>query len=469
MKNFVNRPVPRLARYELLLKGIMEASTEGHEDHESIPQVIEVIKSLLKETEPGVTSANQKVELWRYNSNLVFKPGEVVDMDLLAENRSLIYTGKLLRQPDTGFEWSGWSELGDEKVEREGWDYKVALARQPPSICVAEADFIIQPIPLDLLTLANFTDSPTQRGTGLLRGFGGGKGDAAQVNTPGVNSEPVTDSRAVYPCTILHTGRLGGLYTVYAESTQARSDWKEKLQEAIGLRKVVQESNKVFEVETLSSDTFVVPSMLSPPGNQSWNTEIAFTGKVTCSVPFTTADGRALVAVGCAEGVWIGYRHDSRSMRRVLHLKVVTQCAMLEDFGIFLVLADKALVPSSPNSANTSLQKLNGYKDVHFSSVGSLGGRTLVIYMKKKGLDSVFRVLEPVVGKINERTKAPVSLSSRLGWRQPRSEWVRIYRDFFLPSESYDLIFLKARIAIFCTKGFEIMDLSGSVFLSSYL
>jgi hypothetical protein len=32
-------------------------------------------------------------------------------MDLLAENRSLIHVGKLLRQPDTGFEWSGWSEL----------------------------------------------------------------------------------------------------------------------------------------------------------------------------------------------------------------------------------------------------------------------------------------------------------------------------------------------------------------------
>ncbi|KAH9957981.1 Dbl-like domain-containing protein [Lactifluus volemus] len=462
MKNFVNRPIPRLARYELLLKGIMEASTEGHEDHESIPQVIEVIKSLLKETEPGVTSANQKVELWRYNSNLVFKPGEVVDMDLLAESRSLIYTGKLLRQPDTGFEWSGWSELFVLL-----FDNYLVMTKLKEKDGITKYHVNRRPIPLDLLTLANFTDPPTQRGIGLLRGFGGGK-DAAQVNTPGVNPEPVTDSRAVYPCTILHTGRLGGLYTVYAESTQARSDWKEKLQEAIGLRKVVQESNKVFEVETLSSDTFVVPSMLSPPGNQSWNTEIAFTGKVTCSVPFTTADGRALVAVGCAEGVWIGYRHDSRSMRRVLHLKMVTQCAMLEDFGIFLVLADKslfayhieALVPSSPNSANTSPQKLNGSKDVHFFSVGSLGGRTLVIYMKKKGLDSVFRVLEPVVGKINERTKAPVSLSSRLGWRQPRSEWFRVYRDFFLPSESYDLIFLKARIAILCTKGFEIMDLS---------
>jgi RHO1 GDP-GTP exchange protein 1/2 len=103
-------------------------------------------------------------------------------------------------------------------------------------------------------------------------------------------------------------------------------------------------------------------------------------------------------------------------MRRVLHLKMVTQCAMLEDFGIFLVLADKvkapvfrnrlsharvfyirkslfayhieALVPTSPQSLNTpqTPQKLNGSKDVHFFSVGSLGGRTLVIYMKKKGV-----------------------------------------------------------------------------------
>ena len=144
-----------------------------------------------------------------------------------------------------------------------------------------------KPVPLDLLTLANFTDPPTQRGTGLLRGFGGGgnKGDA-QANTPGVTPD-ATDSRVVYPCTILHTGRLGGLYTVYAESSQARTDWKDKLQEAIGLRKVVQESNKVFEVETLSSDTFAVPSLLAAPTNHPWNTDNALTGKVTCSVPFS--------------------------------------------------------------------------------------------------------------------------------------------------------------------------------------
>lgn len=32
------------------------------------------------------------------------------------------------------------------------------------------------------------------------------------------------------------------------------------------------------------------------------------------------------------------------AMRRVLHLRMVTQCAVLEDFGIFLVLADKVRV-----------------------------------------------------------------------------------------------------------------------------
>ncbi len=45
--------------------------------------------------------------------------------------------------------------------------------------------------------------------------------------------------------------------------------------------------------------------------------------------------------MGCADGVWIGLRNDPKSLRKVLHLKYVTQCAVLESFGIFVVLADK--------------------------------------------------------------------------------------------------------------------------------
>ncbi|KAI8996474.1 Dbl-like domain-containing protein [Trametes punicea] len=467
MKNFINRPIPRLLRYELLLKNILDETPEGHEDRDYIPQVLDVIKALGKETEPGIVSAEQKVEVWRYNSNLVFKGGEVIDMDLLNENRSLIHTGKLLRQPDTGFEWNGWTELFVLL-----FDNYLVMTKPKEKEGVTKYHVFRRPIPLDLLTLVNFTDPPTQRGNSILR-LGRGDRHAGDAGTPtGAQQSPESssDSRLVYPCTIHHNGRLGGLFTIFADTAHARNEWKQKLEEAIGLRKVVQDSNKVFEIETLSADTFLVPPMGPSSGSTSWNHENTFTGKVTCSVPFTTADGRGLVAIGCAEGVWIGFRHDSRSLRRVLHLKMVTQCAMLEDFGIFLVLADKslfayhieALVPSSPQSAHTSQtpQKLSGNKDVHFFSVGNLNGRTLVIYMKKKGLDSVFRVLEPVVQKINERTKAPQTFGSRLGLRSQRSEWFRVYRDFFLPSEAFDLIFLKAKIVILCTKGFEIMDLT---------
>lgn len=85
-------------------------------------------------------------------------------------------------------------------------------------------------------------------------------------------------------------------------------------------------------------------------------------------------------------------------MRRVLHLRNVTQCAMLEDFGLFLVLADKvlfayhieALVPTQPNNplALINPQRLNTNKDVSFFTVGTMMNRTLVIYMRKRGVSS---------------------------------------------------------------------------------
>lgn len=78
MKNFINRPIPRLLRYNLLLKAILDETPAGHPDRVDIPELLEMLKALGKETEPGVQSAKQKVELWGYNSNIVFKPGEAI-------------------------------------------------------------------------------------------------------------------------------------------------------------------------------------------------------------------------------------------------------------------------------------------------------------------------------------------------------------------------------------------------------
>ena len=46
----------------------------------------------------------------------------------------------------------------------------------------------------------------------------------------------------------------------------------------------MQESNKVFEIESLSVDTFRVPPSMAGSGLLE---PLPFTGEVTCSVPFS--------------------------------------------------------------------------------------------------------------------------------------------------------------------------------------
>ena len=101
-----------------------------------------------------------------------------------------------------------------------------------------------------------------------------------------VSRSEATDTRGMYPCNMHYLGRNGGPCILYAESTTSRGEWKRKLEEALGMRKVFQESNKVFDIESLSVDTFRVP----PPMTSS-NPALAdgpfFTGDVTCSLPFS--------------------------------------------------------------------------------------------------------------------------------------------------------------------------------------
>lgn len=195
-------------------------------------------------------------------------------------------------------------------------------------------------------------------------------------------------------------------------------------------------------------------------------------------------------------------------MRRVLHVKMVSQCAMLEEFGIFLVLADKVLSfilspgfqpdftcflvaicisyrgigsnttaePTRPTTSCTSEAQRDQRRAI-LQCWCAAGPYAHHLYEEERSafisqqhsirfsylfiqLESIFRVLEPVGDKINERVKAPIGFGSRLGFRSAKSEWFRVYRDFFLPTEAFDLIFLKARIVVLCAKGFEIMDLN---------
>ena len=96
--------------------------------------------------------------------------------------------------------------------------------------------------------MVNFSDPPQQRSKGILGNFRGNNAanqHSEVIPNGGTNGPEISDVRVVFPCTIHHNGRMGGLWTVYAETAVARNEWKSKLDEAIVLRKVVTEANKV--------------------------------------------------------------------------------------------------------------------------------------------------------------------------------------------------------------------------------
>jgi hypothetical protein len=265
------------------------------------------------------------VDLWNLEQTLdngKFGSRVIKDLDLLNPMRELIYKSTVYRQPESI--GSSWVELRLILL-----DNYLVLAK--PERRKGEK-FIInrRPIPIELLSLGSFGEGPRSRPTGKLFG-------AAED--------------MIWPLNVLFIGQgqLGGQYTLFAESQTVRNEWHEKLQHAKVLRAEVNDAAKVFELTPLSTDTFYQPSNYTVVKDDS-----AFTGRVTCSMPFSkfddgradsvTPDKRFLVAIGCEEGVWIGLRHDPSSLRKVLHVKAVTNIAVLEEFGIFLVLQDKVSI-----------------------------------------------------------------------------------------------------------------------------
>lgn len=109
----------------------MEATPPDHEDQKNIPEVLLHVRDLNKAMDHAIVAPKRKVEMWRYHRNLVWRPGEEMvsnpvhvrrcpailnvffpqNLDLLDDTRQLIHTGRLLRQPEGGFELGGWTEL----------------------------------------------------------------------------------------------------------------------------------------------------------------------------------------------------------------------------------------------------------------------------------------------------------------------------------------------------------------------
>lgn len=171
-----------------------------------------------------------------------------------------------------------------------------------------------------------------------------------------------------------------------------------------------------------------------------------------------------MLAVGTSEGVWIGLYGHLHSFHKVLHLRGVTQCDVLEQFGHFLVLADRtliaydlnALVPSHSTPLSFAPQKLSGNRDVLFFATGYVKGRPLMVYGKKKTNETSVRVLEPIDASSSQHD------DSKGLWRRRHSETFsgfREYKKFYVGYEATGAQFLRNGVAVYTHRGFQTFSL----------
>lgn len=144
---------------------------------------------------------------------------------------------------------------------------------------------------------------------------------------------------------------------------------------------------------------------------------------------------------------------------------------MLEEFNLFLLIADKSLIayhldlvcPTETDSTATRAndsgrkapQKLSGSKDVSFFVSGRMKDRQLVFYKKRENLASVFKVLEPIYQKSTERRRGI--------FKRGTTEFFRDYDEFYIPAECSGVNLFNSTLAVSTSRGFEVLTLDKKV------
>ncbi|ODO03369.1 hypothetical protein L198_02215 [Cryptococcus wingfieldii CBS 7118] len=78
INTFLMRPATRLPRVILILRALLHRTPLDHQDQEDIPTLIDILHRVVKSSEPGISSAEEKIGLWDVAERLMFKKGEIV-------------------------------------------------------------------------------------------------------------------------------------------------------------------------------------------------------------------------------------------------------------------------------------------------------------------------------------------------------------------------------------------------------
>lgn len=452
-RHFIILPVTRLQRYSLLLDAVLKKTPEDHIDRVPLTKCVEFVKNVAAQVDEATLGTKNTLRVYEINQRIRFKPGEPHELDLLKPGRKLLKEGTFTRK----------SHLVVETVELQVFLFdhlllmtKVKKAPNRPD----DVEYTVskRPIRMELLHIQEATEGFSIG----LRTMSSTAHSAysSTLLSPTQNSFPILPSSSPfgnnYPVLIQHLGRHGADHMLYAESASARMEWKEKVVEAKKCMETTHPEKIVFEIQPLSDTTFGGTNCQAPHNY----------GKVTCTVPFESSANVRMIAIGTQQGVWMGKEGDTTSIKLVLSISDVTQIDVLEKNRILLVLSDKTLYAYAlehllnkdlrKNATDRPHQKIAQH--ITFFRSGIYNGRPLVVAMKKRGVDSHFKVLEPICGDLRDPVNSK-KYFTKSGLFSKLPSWFKNYIEFYIGTESYSVHFLKARLVVVCSRGFEIVNL----------
>lgn len=507
--HFLITPLQRLQRYILLLESVDHKMIGDSEEKANLQKAIQEIKTVTHECDAKVAETNKRVEMMDLDRMLVLRPGfqSVLNLDHLG--RALILQGDLQRLSSTGMRWVDTHALL--------FDHYFILAKVVASKdgkAEKKYDVSREPIPMPLLFLESNNDEAMIKQKGItaplgrtapagaaghqlskVSSNGSGRpglehtstGSSTTTATQTQSNDP--ESKILYPFKVKHLGHE--VYTLYASSLRDRTDWCNKIIEAktMHAKALFSQNAEPFRLRVLADASFhyeagsphaksVSVAVKGTPLDRAIQNLESVLGsaksvppvcraQVNCAAGFS-AFGKTLIAIGTDYGVFISDPSNPRGWTRSVQATRVTQLAVLEDFNVCLIIADKSLISypldvvapvsefAPPLSDNTRRAPQRLAKDVTYFATARMKDRTLVFYKRKEGLHTSFKVVEPLYHKATEKR------SRIFGGRKSAAGSTDTFRDFdefFFPAECYSLSIFQTYIAVATAKGIEMLTL----------
>ncbi|KAI9832166.1 MAG: hypothetical protein M1819_004517 [Sarea resinae] len=424
LNGYLTKPTTRLARYPLLLEHVLKYTADDNPDKQDLPKAIKFIRDFLSRVNIESGKAENHFNLMQLNQQLKFRQGEYVDLKLTEESRQLLFKGALKKGP---------SDNSD--IQAYLFDHAVLLVRTKVVNKREELKVYRKPIPLELLVITQMDEVipkigiPKRPSSSLIPGA------KTAANTP--KADPT--AKQGFPITFKHLGKGGYELTLYATSHVQRKKWMEHIETQ---QRLLRERSN-FYTKTVLSDNFFTTA-----------------NQVNCLVPI---DGGRKLVYGTDAGVYVSDRKPkeiSARPKRVLDVSNVTQVDVLEEYSLLLVLSNKTLFSYpmealDPNESASSLAKRpKKISHTNFFKAGVCLGRHLVCCVKTSALSTTIKVFEPMESMSKGKKKPAFSKMFQGG-----QDSLKAFKEFYIPTESTSIHFLKSKLCVGCARGFEVVSL----------